>query len=408
VVDVPTRSETDSERLAEVRARANRRIRRQRDLLRPLGWALAFVVTAGAAGGDPRPGLQGKALAVTVALVVFVAALALAVADRFTAHGSRSQAMVIAAMGAASVALVVLQSQGATEMAGGAAVWLAITRLPLQAGAALAAVATGALDAAAAATGSSAVAILAATVVLALLALVAYFIRYARASQDRSELMLAELQDAREAQVHAAALAERSRIAGELHDVLAHSLSGAAIQLQAARKLAEREGATPATCAAIDRAGQLVREGLVNARQAVGALRGDALPGVAQLDALISSFRDDMALPVTLTVEGSARVLPAEVGLALYRGVQEALTNVARYAPRAPTSVVLIYGDNHTSVIVEDRVPAGQAAGIEDGLSGVGGGRGLAGLRERVARVGGTVHAGPIDRGWRVELAVPA
>ncbi len=212
-----------------------------------------------------------------------------------------------------------------------------------------------ALDTAAALSGSSSSAILAATVLLALLGLVAYFIKQARASQDRAELLLAQLEDAREEQTRAAAIAERSRIASELHDVLAHSLSGAAIQLQAARKLAERERAAPALHAAIDRAGQLVRDGLANARQAVGALRGEELPGVAELESLIASFRDDMDLDVTVTIEGMPRALPADAGLALYRGAQEALTNIARYAPGAATTVVLRYAQNQTTLIVEDR-----------------------------------------------------
>ena len=71
----------------------------------------------------------------------------------------------------------------------------------------------------------------------------------------------------------------------ELHDVLAHALSGAAIQLQGARKLAEREHAQPPLSDAIDRASELVKAGLANARQAVGTLRGDPLPTLAQLPA---------------------------------------------------------------------------------------------------------------------------
>ena len=77
------------------------------------------------------------------------------------------------------------------------------------------------------------------------------FIRRGRQSQDRTELLLAQLQDAREGEAAAAALAERSRIAGELHDVLAHSLSGLAIQLQGARKMAAREAVSEGLRAAL-------------------------------------------------------------------------------------------------------------------------------------------------------------
>jgi signal transduction histidine kinase len=215
--------------------------------------------------------------------------------------------------------------------------------------------------------------------------------------------LLAQLEDAREAELRAAEVAERGRIASELHDVLAHSLSGAAIQLQGARMLAEREQASTKLHGAIDRASDLVKDGLANARQAVGALRGEELPSVAQLGSLVESFRDDMNVDVTLKIEGDARSLPADASLALYRGAQEALTNVARYAPGAATTVLLHYGVERTTLTVEDH-----AAQADGGLTGVGGGRGLAGLRERLEQVGGRMRAGPTENGWRVDLDVPA
>jgi signal transduction histidine kinase len=317
--------------------------------------------------------------------------------------GHRLDAVAIALMGGAGVALAGLQGRGATELAGGAAVWLAVTRLPAAQGIALASCVTFALDVAASLAGSSATAVVAATLLCVLLGVVAHFMRRTRESHDHTELLLAQLQDARDEQTRAAAVAERGRIATELHDVLAHSLSGAAIQLQGARMLAEREQAPPELRAAIDRATELVKDGLGNARRAVGTLRGDKLPGVGQLESLVASFRDDMDADVTLTVEGTARELPAEAGLALYRGTQEALTNVARYAPGAATVVALAYRHGTTALTVENR---GGSSG-RPGLDGVGGGRGLEGLRERLERVGGSMRAGAVDDGWRVELEVP-
>ena len=284
---------------------------------------------------------------------------------------------------------------------------MAVARLPLALAIMLGAAMTVALDVASALAGSSSSAVLASTLLCALIGLIAYFLKQAREGQDRTEVLLAQLEDAREEQTRAAAIAERGRIASELHDVLAHSLSGAAIQLQGARLLAEREQATTKMREAIDRAGELVKDGLADARQAVGALRGERLPGVNELGALIDSFSADMALEVTLRVEGSARTLPADAGLALYRGAQEALTNVARYAPGASTTVVLSYGPDRTTLSVEDRVAA-TAPPAGAGLADVGGGRGLAGMRERLERAGGSMQAGPTDAGWRVELQVPA
>ncbi len=196
-------------------------------------------------------------------------------------------------------------------------------------------------------------------------------------------------------------LAERGRIASELHDVLAHSLSGAAIQLQGARKLADRDHAPPRLSEAIDRASELVKAGLANARQAVGTLRGDPLPTLTELPALIDIYKADMNLDVTLRIEGSARTLPADLSLALYRGAQEALTNVARYAPSACTTVTVRYEPDSTRLSVDNAVSATPPR------QRMGGGRGLQGLRERIERAGGTMSAGPTTEGWRVEIEVP-
>ena len=234
-----------------------------------------------------------------------------------------------------------------------------------------------------------------------LLGVVAQFLKQSRESQDRTEILLAQLEDARDEQARAAAIAERGRIARELHDVLAHSLSGAAIQLQVARKLAEREHAQPPLSESIERASELVKAERANARQAVGALRGDALPTLAQLPALIDSYTADMDLDVTLRIEGDARELPADPGLALYRAVQEALTNVARYAPSACTTVTVRYEPDRTTMTVDN------GASETPPRQGMGGGHGLRGLRERIEQAGGTMSAGATSDGWRVEIEVP-
>ncbi len=390
----------DSERVAEARARAQERLQRQRGALRPLGWAVILVVIFGSANSDPAPGLHGKALAVTLSLCVFAAMLLIAVGDGFPERGIELQAAVIAVMGAEGVAIAGLQVQGATGIAAGVAVFIAITRLPSGPGVAIAGALTVALGAVTAIAGSSSSAVAAGVLVLVLLGVVAQFLRRSRESQEQTETLLAQLEDARDEQARAAAIAERSRIASELHDVLAHSLSGAAIQLQSARKLAKREGATTPLSDAIDRASELVKAGLGNARQAVGTLRGGPLPTVTEIPALIDGYRTDMNLDVTLRIEGEARTPPADPSLALYRGAQEALTNIARYAPDAPTQVVLRFEHDRTWLSVENGLSATPPR------QGMGGGRGLDGLRERVERAGGTMSAGPTAQGWRVEIEV--
>ncbi len=392
----------ESERVTEAQARAQERLQRQRATLRPLGWAVIVVVVLGSANSHPLPGLHGKALAVTLALCVFAATLLVAIRDGFPERSVELQAAVIAVMGAAGVAIAGLQTQGATGVAAGVAVFMAITRLPLTAGAAIGGVLTVATAGVTAIAGRPSSAVAAEALVTVLLGVVAQFLKQSRQSQDQSEVLLAQLEDARDEQARAAAVAERSRIATELHDVLAHSLSGAAIQLQGARKLADPEHAPPPLRHAIDRASELVKAGLVDARQAVGALRGDSLPTIAQLPSLIDSYRADMKLDVTLRVEGEARVLPAEPSLALYRGAQEALTNVARYAPSACTTVVLCYAPDRTTLSVEN------GASATAPRQAMGGGRGLEGLRERLERTGGMLSVGPTTNGWRVEIEVLA
>jgi signal transduction histidine kinase len=372
-------------------------------MLRPLGLVVIAAVVVGAVNGHPALGLHGDGLGVLAVVVAFGLTLAWATRGRFVTRSAMTQLLVIAAMGAAGITLVVVQPKGATELAGGAAVWFALARLPIALGVPLAIAFTVGLALALGLSGSSAAAIVAAGLLCALLGLVGYFIKQARASQDRTELLLARLEDAREEQLAHAAISERARIAAELHDVLAHSLSGAAIQLQGARKLAERDQATPQVGAAIERAAELVRDGLANARQAVDALRGDALPSIDQLDALVSAFRRDTTAEVTLTQEGQARPLPADASLALYRGAQEALTNIARYAPGAATTILLRYDPGRTSLAIENGPPTAPTEGLPD----VGGGNGLTGLRERVEATGGRLHAGPTRAGWRVELEVP-
>ncbi len=403
------RSGRDSPRVSQAHSRAAHRLRRQRGLLRPLGLAAILAVVVGTLNGHPAPGGHGARLLVSVALAVYAVTVAVVIRDSFTRLPYGAQAAAIAAMALSGVAIAALQPRSATDLAAGAAVWMSVARLPLAPGIATAAATTAALGVTSALAGSSAGAVLAATLLCALLGLIAYFLKQAREGQDRTELLLAELQDAREQQTRAAAIAERGRIAGELHDVLAHALSAAALQLQGARVLAERDGAGEGLRDAIDRAAELVKDGLTDARQAVGALRGERLPGVDGLAALVEGFREDLGAQVILEVHGNERTLPEEAGLALYRGAQEALTNVARYAPGARTEVRLRYEPGRVSLTVEDTVPIAAAAHVSPGsLTGVGGGRGLDGMRERVERAGGRMRAGPTGSGWRVQLEVPA
>ena len=341
--------------MAQARSRARERGDAARQALWPLGWAFIAIVVTASVQAHPLPGLRGAGLGVTLALAVYAAAVATAVTPGWARRGLAAQAVVIGLIGGAGVALAAVQPHGPVELAAPVGVWIAAVRLPPAPAAAAAGMITAALAVAVGLTEQPPVqSAITATLVCLLLAVTGQFIRRGRQSQDRTELLMAQLQDAREGEAAAAALAERSRIAGELHDVLAHSLSGLAIQLQGARKLAGREQVSEGLRATIERSAELARAGLADARQAVGALRGGRLPTVDQLNALVEGFRRDTGTAATVRIDGTPRPLPADASLALFRGAQEALTNIARYAPGATTSVTVSYQAGRTRVTVED------------------------------------------------------
>src|SRR5438552_2179971 len=127
-----------------------------------------------------------------------------------------------------------------------------------------------------------------------------------------------------------------------------------------------------------------------------------------QLGALVDGFRCNTGTRATLRIDGTSRPLPAEASLALFRGAQEALTNISRYAPGATTAVTVSYQADRTVVTIEDHArPSATSPGpsAEPGsplLADVGGGHGLTAMRERAQRAGGIARAGPTADGWLV------
>lgn len=220
------------------------------------------------------------------------------------------------------------------------------------------------------------------------------------ASRDEAQALLVEVQTGRDAEAQAAALQERGRIARDLHDVLAHSLAGLSVQLQATRTIAAKEGVSEAVLDPLDRAAELAREGLNEARAVVGALRDPTGLGIAEIATLVDRHPGS----ATLRTLGTPVPVDAATGHAAYRAVQEALTNAARYAPGAPVTVTLDYTATGLVIRVDDTgLPPGR-----DPVSSQGSGLGLAGMSERLTAVGGTVRAGPRpEGGWQVRVAVP-
>ena len=242
----------------------------------------------------------------------------------------------------------------------------------------------------------------------------------ARAAQARAEGLLAELRASQAAQAEAAALTERTRLAREIHDILAHSLSGLVLALDAAELLARRGGAGPDTPGAdtvakmlgqVNRAQRIAREGLADTRRAISALRGDELPGPALLDRLVKNTSEATGIQAELAVAGDPRPLAPEVGLALYRTAQEALINTAKYAGRGGRAELsLTYRPGDVELAIEDARAPDAAPPSAGGLASGGltfGGYGLTGMRERAELLGGRLTAGPTERGFQVLLWLP-
>ena len=217
----------------------------------------------------------------------------------------------------------------------------------------------------------------------------------------QARALLEQEEQTRVARERAAVLAERGRLARELHDVLAHTLAGLAVQLEGTRLLAESVGADPRLTEQVRNAQQLAREGMAGARRAVATLRGEAVPGPADLPELVEHARL-AGLPATLRTHGAWRPMPAEHGLALYRTVQEALTNTTKYAGSGAVATVTVnWGADAVTVEVRDTGGDGAPAGLPSS------GTGLRGLAERAALAGGRLTGGPAPGGWCVRLVMP-
>jgi signal transduction histidine kinase len=227
-----------------------------------------------------------------------------------------------------------------------------------------------------------------------------------RQQDEQSQRLLTQMEETRDAELRTAALAERQRLAREMHDVLAHSLSGLVVQLEGARLLALSDPADGRLAATIDRAHQLAKSGLDEARRAIGMLRDDELPGPDKLAALARSFQADTGIPCQYTETGDPVELRPAVKLALYRVTQEALTNARKHAHPERIEVRLEY-DREVSLAVEDFAVIGDGLSPVTTIGASGGGYGLTGMRERAELLGGTLTAGRTGHGFLVRLRIP-
>ncbi|MGW0856487.1 sensor histidine kinase [Streptomyces sp. NPDC002690] len=252
---------------------------------------------------------------------------------------------------------------------------------------------------------------------------------YTRAVEERAE----QLELTRHAEAERAAVRERARIAREMHDVLAHAVSLMVVQAEAG-PVAVRTAPERAEAAfeAISEAG---RDAMTQLRRMLGVLREDGpaatcaplepQPGVGELPALMERVRASGS-EVSYTVTGSVRTIPSDVGAAVHRIAQEALTNTVKHAPASPVTVELNYGTRELTLVVTDcgggdSVAAPSASSpwspspwsplpwSPSPWSPSPGGFGLVGIRERAAAHGGSARTGPAPggRGFRVSATIP-
>ncbi|MFH9349880.1 sensor histidine kinase [Kitasatospora sp. NPDC017646] len=235
-------------------------------------------------------------------------------------------------------------------------------------------------------------------------ALLGFLLRLDIEARGTARRLLVQERAARAAEAESAALAERARIAREIHDVLAHSLSAQLVHLEAARLMLDAGTDREQIRERVVAARRMAQDGLAETRQALSALRGEFTPVGEFLVELTERER------APFTVTGTPRPLAAEAGLAVRRTAQEAVTNVRKHAPGARCSVELRYLDDAVELEVRNtRAPRGPSAEQSSGeLAVSGSGYGLLGMRERAELLGGTLLAGPEDGGWRVLLRVPA
>ena len=389
--------------------------------LLPLGLIAPALVIIGASRAHPGLGLHGTPLGISIALGGFVLG-ALGAFGILTLRAIPTELSIpmLALLMASSATLVWLEPTGS---GGSGVLGLLITvavaarmvpgrqSIVLMTGAVVLLIGADIAGRHVNRTGS--LTFLATVLPFAVIYILLLFGRRIRQQEEQAEQLLIELEETRGAELRAAALAERQRVARDMHDVLAHSLSGLVLQLEGARMLVHSDPSDARLAGTIGRAHQLAKSGLDEARRAIGMLRDDELPGPARLAALARAFELDTGVPCRFTEAGKPADLDPAVRLALYRVTQEALTNIRKHACPERVGVSLEYLPDEVRLTVEDftahadRSPPASATADAPSTTLTGGGYGLTGMRERAELLGGTLTAGPTARGFLVRLRVP-
>lgn len=220
----------------------------------------------------------------------------------------------------------------------------------------------------------------------------------------QQELLVAQ-RDAQAKLAEHAAADERRRIAREVHDVIAHSLSVTLLHVTGARRGLKEDRDVDEAVDALEQAERLGRQAMADIRRTVGLLDDAAgkvnpEPGASDIPALVDDFVR-AGLPVTLDIRGRLERMSAAAGLALYRIAQESLANVAKHASEAPSVMTLHVSAGAAVLTVVNRLPVPVTAAARTN------GRGMRGMRQRVELLGGTIEAGPNGDEWMVRAVIP-
>lgn len=198
---------------------------------------------------------------------------------------------------------------------------------------------------------------------------------------------------------------ERRRIAREVHDVIAHSLTVTLLHVTGARRGLQEDRDIDEAVDALRDAERLGRQAMADIRRTVGLLSQGPTrivpePGISDIAVLIADF-SQAGLTVTFDTDGPQEQVSAAVGLALYRITQESLANIAKHAPESKTTVRLHISRSSARLAIVNELPVSLTVQPESD------GRGLHGMRQRVELLGGAIEIGPVGDDWSVRAEVP-
>jgi signal transduction histidine kinase len=228
--------------------------------------------------------------------------------------------------------------------------------------------------------------------------------------RTQQQLLLKQQEMQADLAQHAAA-DERRRIAREVHDVIAHSLSVTLLHVTGARHALQQDSDVDDAVDALVDAERLGRQAMADIRRTVGLLESGPIngstpalapePDIGDIPGLVDDFVQ-AGLPVTLNTDGEPDQVSAAVGLALYRITQESLANIAKHAPASKAQVSLVISPATVVLSIVNTLPVAVPA-----AAATGDGRGLPGMRQRVQLLGGVIDAGRCSQGWSVRAEIP-